>query len=121
MIEHRDMKRQIILYSLGALVGAITGVVAIIFRMLINGIYFVFLNIPYYMGTIGWIILPALGGVFVAVIVVKYAPEAKGHGVPEVMESYVLNAGKIRYRVPFLKSVASAITIGTGGSCGREG
>lgn len=121
MIEQRDVKRQIILYSLGALVGAITGIVAIIFRMLINGIYFIFLNIPYYLGNIGWIITPAIGGVFVAVIVVKYAPEAKGHGVPEVMESYVLRAGRIRYRVPALKSVASAITIGTGGSCGREG
>ena len=121
MIEHTDMRRQIYIYSLGALVGLITGVTAILFRMLINGFYFLFLNIPHFLGIIGWIVMPAVGGIFVAIIVVRYAPEAKGHGVPEVMEAYVLRGGKMRLRVPVLKSVASAITIGTGGSCGREG
>ena len=121
MIERKNISEQIYIYALGALVGAITGVAAIIFRLLISGISFVFLNIPYFLGLIGWIIIPTIGGIFVAIIVVRYAPEAKGHGVPEVMESYVLRGGKIRLRVPILKSVASAITIGTGGSCGREG
>ena len=121
MMERKNISQQVYIYVLGAVVGAITGATAIIFRMLINGIAFVFLNIPRVLGILGWIILPAIGGIFVAIIVVRYAPEAKGHGVPEVMEAYVLNNGKIRLRVPVLKSVASAITIGTGGSCGREG
>ncbi|TFG06719.1 chloride channel protein, partial [Candidatus Thorarchaeota archaeon] len=56
-----------------------------------------------------------------AFIVVNYAPEAKGHGVPEIMDAYARRGGKIRFRVPLLKSLASAICIGSGGSCGREG
>ena len=50
-----------------------------------------------------------------------FAPEAKGHGVPEVMEAILLKGGAIRPRVAFLKAIASAISIGTGGSVGREG
>ena len=49
------------------------------------------------------------------------SPEAKGHGVPEVMQAILLKGGMIRPRVAFIKAIASAITIGTGGSVGREG
>ncbi len=69
-----------------------------------------------------WIlIIPAIGGLIVGPIIYFLAPEAKGHGVPEVMEAILLRGGAIRPRVAFLKAVASAITIGTGGSVGREG
>lgn len=69
-----------------------------------------------------WILLiPAIGGLVVGPIIYFLAPEAKGHGVPEVMEAILLKAGAIRPRVAFLKAVASAISIGTGGSVGREG
>ena len=121
MIVNEETKRQVFITSLGGIVGAVSGFTALVFRFLIIGISLVFINIPAAIGAVGWIIVPAIGGIFVGVIVVRYAPEAKGHGVPEVMESYVLHGGKMRLRVPFLKSLASAITIGTGGSCGREG
>lgn len=121
MIEQKNISQQIYLYTLGALVGAISGLAAVLFRFLIMGISLVFVTIPQMLGVIGWVIVPAIGGLFVALIVVRYAPETKGHGVPEVMESYVLRGGKMRLRVPVLKSLASAISIGTGGSCGREG
>jgi CIC family chloride channel protein len=121
MIERDTMSRQVLVYSLGALVGVISGFTAVILRVLILGLSYLFIAIPAILGSIGWIIAPAIGGLFVAIIVVKYAPEAKGHGVPEVMEAYVLHDGKMRLRVPILKSIASAITIGSGGSCGREG
>ncbi|MBN2229634.1 MAG: chloride channel protein [Candidatus Thorarchaeota archaeon] len=121
MISNQDMSRQVYLYSLGALVGAVSGLVAVLFRFLIMGISLVFVVIPQFLGVIGWIIVPTIGGLLTAFIVVRYAPEAKGHGVPEVMESYVIRGGKMRLRVPALKSLASAITIGSGGSCGREG
>jgi CIC family chloride channel protein len=49
------------------------------------------------------------------------APEAEGHGVPEVIEAVMLGGGRIRRRVAAVKSLASALTIGTGGSVGREG
>lgn len=69
-----------------------------------------------------WVlIIPAIGGLIVGPIIYFFAPEAKGHGVPEVMEAILLKAGAIRPRVAFLKAVASAISIGTGGSVGREG
>ena len=67
------------------------------------------------------IIIPALGGLIVGPLVYFMAREAKGHGVPEVMEAVALKSGIIRKRVVIIKSFASAISIGTGGSVGREG
>lgn len=67
------------------------------------------------------IIIPAVGGLIVGPIIYYFAPEAKGHGVPEVMQSILLKGGNIRPRVAFVKAIASSITIGTGGSVGREG
>ena len=121
MIERESMKRQVFIYTLGAIIGVISGITAVLFRFLILAISNVFVLIPQYLGILGWIALPAIGGLIVAFIVVRYAPEAKGHGVPEVMAAYSLQGGKIRFRVPILKSLASAISISSGGSCGREG
>ncbi|MCK5741278.1 MAG: chloride channel protein, partial [Chlorobi bacterium] len=67
------------------------------------------------------ILIPALGGLIVGPIIYFFAPEAKGHGVPEVMQSLLLKGGVIRPRVAIIKAFASSITIGTGGSVGREG
>lgn len=75
------------------------------------------INTPWY-----WIlIIPIIGGLIVGPIIYYLAPEAKGHGVPEVMQAILLKGGQIRGRVAFVKALASAITIGTGGSVGREG
>ena len=69
-----------------------------------------------------WIVLiPAAGGLLIGPIVTKAAPETKGHGVPEVMLAVARNRGVIRARVAVLKAISAAITIGTGGSAGREG
>ncbi len=65
--------------------------------------------------------IPAAGGLVVGPLVYFFAKEAKGHGVPEVMESVALRSGIIRKRIVLIKSLASAICIGTGGSVGREG
>jgi len=66
-------------------------------------------------------IIPALGGLLVGPIVYRFASEAKGHGVPEVMNAVARLGGIIRPRVAVAKTVASAICIGSGGSAGREG
>ncbi len=67
------------------------------------------------------LVVPVIGGLIVGPIIYYLAPEAKGHGVPEVMQAILLKGGQIRPRVAFVKAVASAISIGTGGSVGREG
>ena len=65
--------------------------------------------------------VPMIGGLIYGPIVARFAPEARGHGVPEVMLAVSRLGGRIRPQVPFVKSVASALCIGTGGSVGREG
>ncbi|RLD07401.1 MAG: chloride channel protein [Chloroflexi bacterium] len=67
------------------------------------------------------LIVPVVGGLLVGPLIYFFAREAKGHGVPEVMEAIALKGGRIRPIVALIKSVASAITIGIGGSAGREG
>jgi CIC family chloride channel protein len=63
----------------------------------------------------------AAGGALAAWIAARFAPEARGHGVPEVMAAVALHGGMIRPRVIAVKALASATSIGFGGSCGREG
>ena len=67
------------------------------------------------------ILVPVLGAMGVAFAVGTFAPEAKGHGVPEVMDSIYYREGRIRPVVVIVKSIASALSIGSGGSVGREG
>jgi CIC family chloride channel protein len=69
-----------------------------------------------------WIIaVPVVGALGVAWLVKTFAPEAKGHGVPEVMDAIHYDGGRIRPIVAVIKSLASALSIGSGGSVGREG
>jgi CIC family chloride channel protein len=65
--------------------------------------------------------IPALGGLVVGPLVTRFPREAKGHGVPEVMEAVALRGGMIRGRTVALRTLASALSIGSGGSVGREG
>jgi CIC family chloride channel protein len=67
------------------------------------------------------VLTPALGGALVGPIIYWFAREAKGHGVPEVMLAIAEEGGRIRPRVVFVKALASAICLGSGGSAGREG
>ncbi|RLG50431.1 MAG: chloride channel protein [Thermoproteota archaeon] len=65
--------------------------------------------------------LPALGGLASGILVYRFAPEAEGHGTDAAIEAFHKLSGLIRTRVPVVKAIASAFTIGTGGSAGREG
>jgi CIC family chloride channel protein len=69
----------------------------------------------------GIILVPVLGGLIVVWLIKNYAPEAKGHGVPEVISAIYYKAGHIGGQVSLIKALASSISIGTGGSLGREG
>ncbi|MBW1894060.1 MAG: chloride channel protein [Deltaproteobacteria bacterium] len=67
------------------------------------------------------LILPAFGGIVSGFLVYTFAPEAEGHGTDAAIDAYHRKGGFIRSRVPFIKTIASAITLTTGGSGGREG
>ncbi|PQP33750.1 chloride channel protein, partial [Desulfobacteraceae bacterium SEEP-SAG9] len=70
-----------------------------------------------------WILLflPACGGLISGWLVYTFAPEAEGHGTDAAIDAYHRKGGFIRSRVPIIKTIASAITLTTGGSGGREG
>lgn len=70
-----------------------------------------------------WLIplVTTLGGLISGIIIFKWAPEAEGHGTDTVVAAFHRHGGNIRTRVPIVKMIASAITIGSGGSAGREG
>lgn len=70
-----------------------------------------------------WMMLwiPVLGGLISGYLVFKFAPEAEGHGTDAMIDSFHRKKGIVRKRVPIIKTIASAITISSGGSAGREG
>jgi CIC family chloride channel protein len=118
---------------LALLVGVVTGLGAVVFRGLIGLVHNVsFLGqfsfaydssifTPFNPWGPAIILVPVIGGLAVTWIVAKFAPEAKGHGVPEVMDAIYYQQGVIRPVVAVVKSIASAIAIGTGAAVGREG
>jgi CIC family chloride channel protein len=107
------------------LVGLGGGVGAIIFRWLIQQVTTIsFSWLPKVTSAWGLayiVIAPTVGGLLVGLLISNFAPEAKGHGVPEVMEAVALRGGRIRPIVVLIKSLASSLSIGSGGSVGREG
>ena len=68
-----------------------------------------------------FVVIPVIGGLIYGPLIYRYAREARGHGVPEVMIAVAEEGGRIRPQVAAVKSVASAVCIGAGGSVGREG
>ena len=117
-----------IMAVLAVIVGVAGGFGAVGFRLLINFFQTIAYGSPAELltvvKTIPWYVkiwIPALGGLVVGPLIYFFAREAKGHGVPEVMEAVAMKSGIIRKRVLIVKLLASAISISTGGSVGREG
>lgn len=119
------LPKPVILLVYAFFIGITGGYAALGFRTLIEffqQIFFGYLKSGFSgLGSWGVMFLPLIGIVLVSIIVQRFAPEAKGHGVPEVMKAVALNHGIIRPRVVLIKAVASALCIGSGGSVGREG
>lgn len=112
--------RRLVAQSIG--VGFVSGLAAALLIWLINSLNRGFGIDSSAVDPAPWIVVvPALGGLIVGPLVTWLAPETRGHGVPEVMLAVAQGGGKIRPRVAIVKTIASAITIGTGGSAGREG
>ncbi|HSG48516.1 MAG TPA: chloride channel protein, partial [Longimicrobiales bacterium] len=116
--------------ALAVAVGLLAGGGAVLLRAMIRAVQWVFfdqgtrldlltgLPVPAWAVTVA---APALGLVLVVAILRSWAPEARGHGVPEVQFAVRMRGGKIRPRVAAAKAITSAISIGSGGSVGREG
>jgi CIC family chloride channel protein len=122
------------LVALALVVGAGAGLGAVAFRYLILGVTELVtgrgdysdagrvasLHLPA-LGPWFLLLAPVVGGLVYGPLVHRFAPEARGHGVPEVMVAVARNGGRIPAKVAAVKSLASGICIGTGGSVGREG
>ena len=118
---------------LALVVGVVTGCGALVFRLLIGLVHNLFflgqLSVNYdsslFTPPPPWgalvILVPILGSLGVTFLVRTFAPEARGHGVPEVMDAIFYHEGRIRPVVAAVKSLASALAIGSGSSVGREG
>jgi chloride channel protein, CIC family len=74
-----------------------------------------------WLGLAFYVVIPVIGGLVYGPLIYRYAREARGHGVPEVMIAVADRGGRIRPQVSVVKALASALCIGTGGSVGREG
>ena len=121
------------LWALSLLVGIVAGLGAVAFRALIGVFHNVFFlgkfsaayNANAHTPAGPWgrlvILVPVVGALGVVFLVKNFAPEAKGHGVPEVIEAVYYRKGVIRPVVSLVKALASALSIGSGGSVGREG
>ena len=122
------------LFVIAVLVGAGSGLGAVAFRYLIY--FFTWLatghvqfgqdgyvgssHLPW-LGLAFFVVIPVIGGIIYGPLIYRYAREARGHGVPEVMIAVAENGGRIRPQVSVVKALASALCIGAGGSVGREG
>ena len=113
------------IYILTLLVGAICGLAAVLFHLLLD--FFQDHIIYSAAATLHWwriplvIIIPALGGLVAGAGLFYFAPEASGSGIPQVKAAYYLGAGRISARVIPAKMILAALNIGTGASLGREG
>jgi chloride channel protein, CIC family len=122
------------LFVIAVLVGVGSGLGAVVFRYLIYVFTWLFTghvefgqagytgsaHLPW-LGLAFFVVVPVIGGIIYGPLIYRYAREARGHGVPEVMLAVAENGGRIRPQVSVVKAVASALCIGTGGSVGREG
>jgi CIC family chloride channel protein len=122
------LEEHLTLYLLAIVVGILGGYGAILFRLFIKGSQFIFYQnsndflsfageVPFYLK----LLIPALGGLVVGLIVRWGTEKAKAHGVPELIEAVVLRGGRISWRTAAARVSAAAVTIGSGGSVGREG
>jgi chloride channel protein, CIC family len=122
------------LFVIALLVGVGSGLGAVAFRYLIY--FFTWLATGHsqfgqqgyvasshlaFLGLGFFVVIPVIGGAIYGPLIYRYAREARGHGVPEVMIAVAENGGRIRPQVSVVKAVASAMCIGVGGSVGREG
>ena len=122
IIDHVQPPDSLIMVLVALIVGVGTGLGAVVFVWLLRQINLLTTWMQSWSGDLlGLALAMGVAGLLVGYVVNRWAKEAKGHGVPEVMEALALRGGRIRPRVATIKVLASSLTIGTGGSAGREG
>ena len=128
LLARTRLTDQTVMVLCGLVIGVLGGLGALGFKLLIRVSQRLFygpghdlLEIAQGLPTSHKLLAPVIGGFIVGPIIYYIAREAKGHGVPEVMEAIVIRGGVIRPRVVLIKALASATSIGSGGSVGREG
>ncbi|MBI2322402.1 MAG: chloride channel protein, partial [Chloroflexi bacterium] len=108
-----------------ALVGVLGGLGAFVFRNLLadaERLFYGTIGAPLaIVSPLALVLVPALGGILVGALTRLLAPEARGQGIPEVLLAVKLHGGHIRPRVAIVKTVASALCLGSGGSAGQVG
>ena len=113
------------IYVLTLLIGAVGGLAAVVFHLLLDYFQDQFIYraaaIPHWWHIPLVVFLPALGGLVAGAGLYFYAPEARGSGIPQVKAAFYLDSGRIPARVIPFKMFLSALNIGTGASLGREG
>jgi CIC family chloride channel protein len=142
-LRQRRVRSQVRLLGLAVLVGIVAGLGAILFYVATRSVeHYALGELAGYHppmrpagetetpGLVAWnqpfrpwllLIIPTIGGILSGWLVYTFAPEAEGHGTDAVIAAYHNHQGQIRPRVPLIKIVSSALTIGSGGSGGREG
>jgi CIC family chloride channel protein len=139
LLERFNLRRVYYWLFLASLVGIVGGVGALTFKWLADHVLGVFFEhlVSFAPGSPGgepngvtaagplrmWglVLAPAIGGLLSALLVFTFAPDAAGHGTDAAIRSYHRAGGFIPWRTPLVKLVASALTLGSGGSAGREG
>ena len=127
MIHSSRLQRGALTTVLAVVIGVLAGFGAVLFTYLINLVTrcsvepFVYLSQTNGVWLVALCMVPAIGLLAVSWFTRRFAPEAQGHGVPEVILAVARHDGVIRPRVSLVKIIASCVCIGTGGSIGREG
>lgn len=124
LFKRIEPSSNLVLFSAAITVGLGTALGGVFFIHLIDWInQLLFGKLPnlLHLGRVWLIFIPLIGGLIAGPIIAYMASEAKGHGVPEVMQAIALNGGRIRPQVALAKVAASSACIGSGGSAGREG
>ncbi|MCP4217779.1 MAG: chloride channel protein, partial [bacterium] len=128
VLSHLRKGQHIFIVVIAIIIGVLAAYGAIAFRYLLLFSHDLFFASPddsiAVVSMLPWwrrFLIPTLGGILVGIIVTRFAPEVRGSGIPEVMEAVSRRGGAIRFRVVLTKAIAAAMTIGSGGSAGREG
>ena len=139
LVARFNLRRVYYWLFLASLVGFVGGVGALVFKWLADGVLAAFwptivsfappspggepgpLVAHEPIRVWGLVAAPAIGGLLSGLLVYGFAPEAAGHGTDAAIRAYHREGGRIRWQTPLVKLVASALTLGSGGSAGREG